>query len=211
MNKLYRLPLRMGSKTQLSDGRRRRKSPNLVVIGILALGALFALTAIGLTVFGTFKQKASVPQEVGVAPPPPAADASPAAPESKENGAVMPLANPNPTPSAPVVSSHPPSDPKTSAQEPAATPARSSTPAVTSASAGQKHEHKPEAETKSPEKSVTKARQTLEKKRMEAERKRARLEQKYENHEISDDAYNKGEQEYKSEIQKYRNELKSGT
>jgi colicin import membrane protein len=211
MNKLYRLPLRMGSKTQLSDGRRRRKSPNLVVIGILALGALFALTAIGLTVFGAFKQKAIVPQEVGVAPPPPAADASPAAPENKENNAVMPLANPNPAPSVPVASSHPASDPKISAQEPTATPARSSTPAVTSASAGQKHEHKPEAETKSPDKSVTKARQTLEKKRMEAERKRARLEQKYENHEISDDAYNKGEQEYKSEIQKYRNELKSGT
>jgi hypothetical protein len=183
--KLYRLPLRMGSKTQLSDARRRRKSPNLVVIGILALGALFALTAIGLTVFGAFKQKASVPQEVGVAPAPPAADASPAAPENKEHDAVMPLAT--------------------------ATPARSSTPAVTSPSAGQKHEHKPEAETKSPDKPVTKARQTLEKKRMEAERKRARLEQKYENHEISDDAYNKGEQEYKTEIQKYRNELKSGT
>jgi hypothetical protein len=212
MNKLYRLPLRMGSKTQLSDARRRRKSPNLVVIGILAIGALFALTAIGMTVFGAFKHKASVPQEVGVAPPPPAPDASPAAPESKEPDAVMPLANPNPAPSAPVATSHPENDPKTSSQELTAAPARSSTPAVTSPSVGPKHDHKPEAETKSPDKSFTKAaRQALEKKRTDAERKRARLEEKYQNHEISTEAYNKGEQEYKSEIQKYRNELKSGT
>src|SRR5262245_30998619 len=212
MNKLYRLPLRMGSKTQLSDTRRHRKSPNLVVIGILVIGALFALAAIGLAVFGTFKHKARVPQEVGVAPPPPATDASPAAPELKGNDVVMPLANPNPAPSAPATAIHPANDPKTSAPELAATPARSPTPAVPSASVGQKHEHKPEAETKSPDKSPTKAaRQNLEKKRLDAERKRARLEEKYQNHEISTDEYNKGEQEYKSEIQKYRNELKSGT
>jgi hypothetical protein len=211
MNKLYRLPLRIGSKTQVSDARRRRKSPNLVVIGILAVGALFALTAIGLTVFGAFKHKASLPQEVGVATPPPAAEASPRAPENKEGAAVAPLLSPDPAPSAPLVTSNPATDPKTSGQEPAATPARSSTPAVSPVSVGQKHEHKPEAETKSQDKSLTKAaRQTLEKKRMEAERKRAQLEEKYQNHEISTDAYNKGEQEYKTEIQKYRNQLKSG-
>jgi hypothetical protein len=210
MIKLYRLPLRMGSKTQLSDARRRRKSQNLVVIGILAIGALFALTAIGLTVFGAFKHKATVPQEVGVAQPL-AADASPATPESKQSDTVKPLANPNPAPSAPVASSHPASDPRISSQDLTATPARSSTPAVTTAPTGQKHEHKPETEAKSPDKSLTKAaRQTLEKKRIEAERKRAKLEEKYQNHEISTDAYNKGKQEYKSEIQKYRDELKSG-
>ena len=216
MNKLYRLPLRMGSKTQLSDARRRRKSPNLVVTGILGIGALFAFTAIGLTVFGAFKHKAREPQEVGVTTPTPVGDASPAAPESKETDAVMPLANPNPAPSAPLAvatPSHPANDLKTPTQEvTAATPARSATPTVASASVGQKREHKPEAETKNPDKPLTKAaRQILEKKRMDAERKRAQLEEKYQNHEISTDAYNKGEQEYKSEIQKYRNELKAGT
>ena len=112
MNKLYRLPLRIGSKTQVSDARRRRKSPNLVVIGILAVGALFALTAIGLTVFGAFKHKASLPQEVGVATPPPAAEASPRAPENKEGAAVAPLLSPDPAPTAPLVTSNPATDPK---------------------------------------------------------------------------------------------------
>jgi hypothetical protein len=210
MNKLYRLPLRMRSKTQLSDVRRRRKLPNLVVAGILVVGALFALTAIGLTVFGAFKHKANVPKEVGVPPDPPSADASPTASQSKENDVVMPLANPNPTPSTPVASSHSTNDQQSSAPESKATPARSSTPAGTSASVGQKHEQKADVEAKNPDKSLIKAgRQSLEKKRKDAERRRARLEEKYQNHEISTDAYNKGEEEYKSEIQKYRHESKS--
>ena len=209
--KLYRLPLRMKSKTQLSDARRRRKSPNMVVAGILVIGALFALAAIVLTVFGAFKHKANIPKEVGVAPVPPTADASPAASGNKENDVVMPLANPPPTPSATVTSSHSTNNQRSPAADSSATPARESTPASTPASVAHKHEQKADAETKNPDKSLTKAaRQSLEKKRKEAERKRAWLEQKYQDHEISTDVYNKGKEEYKSEIQKYRNELKSG-
>jgi hypothetical protein len=209
--KLYRLPLRMKSKTQLSDVRRRRKSPNLVVAGILVVGALFALAAIALTVFGAFRHKVNIPKEVGVAPVPPTADASSAASDKKENDVVMPLANPNPTPSATVTSSHSTNNQRSPAADSSATPARESTPAPTSAPVAQKHEQKTDVETKNPDKSLTKAaRQSLEKKRKEAERKRAWLEQKYQNHEISTDVYNKGEEEYKAEIQKYRNELKSG-
>src|SRR5260370_31332584 len=137
MNNLYRLPLRMKSKTQLSDARRRRKSPNLVVAGILVVGALFTLTAIGLTVFGAFKHKADIPKEVGIAPVPPSADASPAASENKENGVVMPLANPNPTPSEAVTSSHPTNNQRSPAADSNGTPARESTPAPTSAPVGQ--------------------------------------------------------------------------
>src|SRR5262245_15295700 len=133
MNKLYRLPLRMGSKTQLSDTRRRRKSPNSLIIGILAIGALFALTAMGLAVFGAFKHRAKVPEEVGVTPAAPAADASPAVPERRQNDVVMPLANPNPAPSATASFIHPENDPKASAPELTATPAHSPTPAVPSA------------------------------------------------------------------------------
>jgi hypothetical protein len=209
--KLYRLPLRMKSKTQLSDARRRRKSPNMVVAGILVIGALFALAAIVLTVFGAFKHKANIPKEVGVAPVPPTADASPAASGNKENDVVMPLANPNPTPSATVTSSHSTNNQRSPAADSSVTPARESTPSPTSASVAHKHEQKADVETKNPDKSLTKAaRQSLEKKRKDAERKRAWLEQKYQNHEISTEVYNKGEEEYKSEIQKYRNELKSG-
>jgi cytoskeletal protein RodZ len=210
MNKLYRLPLRMKSKTQLSDARRRRKSPNLVVAGILVVGGLFALIAICLTVFGAFGHKADVPKEVGVPPVSANADTSPG-PPGKENESVMPLANPNPTTSAPVVSSRPANDQQSPAPESNATPASSPTPASNkTASAGQKQEQKAEAETRSPDKPLTKsARQNLEKKRKEAERKRAFLEQKYQNHEISAEVYNKSKEEYKNEIQKYRNELKS--
>jgi hypothetical protein len=211
MNKLYRLPLRMRPKTQLSDTRRRRKPLNFVVAGILVVGALFALTAIVLTVFGAFKQKANMPKEVGEAPIAPAADASPPAPVSKGNDVVMPLSNPNPSPSAAIASIHSTNSQQSSTPDSMATPARSSTPAITPASGGQKHEQKAAVETKNPDKTLTKAvRQSLEKKRKDAERKRARLEEKYQNHEISTDAYNKGEEEYKNEIQKYRDELKSG-
>ena len=210
MHKLYRLPLRMKSKTQLSDARRR-KSPNLVVAGIIVVGVLFALTAICLTVFGAFEHKANAPKEVGVASVPPAAVASPPVPQNKETDVVKPLENPNPSPSAPAVSSHLTNDQQPPGPDSNATPARSSTPASKSASVGPKQEQKANVETKSSDKSLTKAaRQSLEKKRKDAERKRALLEEKYQNHEISTEAYNKGKEEYKSEIQKYRNELKPG-
>jgi hypothetical protein len=209
MNKLYRLPLRMRSKTQLADPRYRRKSTNPLVAGILVVGALFALAAIGLSVFGAFRHKPDMPKEVGIAPAPAVADVSPVESKGKENDGVMPLANPNPT-----LSSRSTNDQQSLAPAPvaSATPSRSSSPATTPTSAGRKHEQKAEAETRNPEKLITKtARQNLEKKRQEAERKRAQLEEKYQNHEISADAYNKGEEEYKNEIQKYRTELKSGT
>jgi hypothetical protein len=208
MNKLYRLPLRMRSKTQLSDPRHRRKSTNPVVAGILGVGALFALAAIGLGVFGAFKHKAEMPKEVGVAPTPAVADVSPPESKVKENDAVMPLANPNPT-----LSSRSTNDQESSASVPvaSATSSRSPSPAIPPTPTARKHEQKAETETKNPEKSIAKAaRQNLEKKRQEAERKRAQLEEKYQNHEISTDAYNKGEEEYKNQIQRYRNELKSG-
>ena len=235
MNKLYRLPLRMRSKTQLADPRHRRKSTKPVVAGILALGALFALAAIGLIVFGAFRHKPDMPKEVGITPAPAVADVSPAESSDKENDAVMPLANPNPT-----LSTRSTSDQQASAPAPvaSATPSHSSTPATPPTPTGLKHEQKTETDTKNPEKPLTKtaqqnlekkrqetetdtrnpekpltktARLNLEKKRQEAERKRAQLEEKYQNHEISADAYNKGEEEYRDEIQKYRNELKSGT
>jgi hypothetical protein len=207
MNKLYRLPLRMRSKTQLSDPRHRRKSMNPVVTGILVVGAFFALAAIGLVVFGAFKHKPDMPKEVGVAPTPAVADISPPESKGKENDPVVPLANPNPT-----LSSLATNDQQSPTPVASATPAHSSSPATTPTPTGRKHEQKAEIETKHPEKSLTKtARLTLEKKRQEAERKRAQLEEKYQNHEISAEAYNKGEEEYRNEIQKYRTELKSGT
>ena len=217
MNKLYRLPLRMKSKTQLSDARRRRKSPNLIVAGILVVGTLFALTAICLSVFGAFQHKANMPKEVGVPPVPPVADTSPP-PSQKENDGVMPLVNPHPTPSVPVTASHSANDQQSPAPDSNATPAHSPSPVNKAPPVGQKQEQKADIVTsnadkplKSAEKPLTKtARQSLEKKRKEAERKRALLEEKYQNHEISTDAYTKGKEEYKAEIQKYRGELKSG-
>jgi hypothetical protein len=230
MNKLYRLPLRMRSKPQQLDTRRRRTSPNLILGGILAAGALFAVAALGLTFFGAFRHKPNVPKEVGVVTPAPAvANVSPEATPAKEDDAVMPLTNPNAasTPKNPNGASTPnlasarlTNDQLTSVPASSGTPIRSSTPAAilsstpaaaSPASTVQKHEQKTETDAGSSEKSLSKAaRMSLEKKRVDAERKRARLEQMYQNHEISADVYNKGEEEYKSEIKKYRNELKSG-
>jgi hypothetical protein len=213
MNKLYRLPLRMRSKPQQLDTRRRRPSPNLIIGGILAAGALFVVAALGLTFFGAFRHKPNAPKEVGVATPAPAvANVSPEATPAKEDDTVMPLANPNGASSPNLASARSTNDQLTSVPASSGTPIRSSTPAAASpASTVQKHEQKTEADVGSSEKSLSKAaRMSLEKKRVDAERKRARLEQMYQNHEISADVYNKGEEEYKSEIKKYRNELKSG-
>jgi hypothetical protein len=152
MNKLYRLPLRMRSKTQLADPRHRRKSTNPVVAGILVVGALFALAAIGLMVFGAFRHKPDMPKEVGITPAPAVADVSPAdskvtEPKGKENVAVVPLANPNPTLSSRSMNDEQPPVPVASA-----TPARSASPATTLTSAARKHEQKAETDTKNSEK-----------------------------------------------------------
>src|SRR5215469_10001588 len=96
MNKLYRLPLRMRSKPQQLDTRRLRTSPNLIIGGILAAGALFVVAALGLTFSGAFRHKPNVPKEVGVVTPAPTvANVSPEATPAKEDDTVMPLANPN--------------------------------------------------------------------------------------------------------------------
>src|SRR6516165_2282960 len=126
MNKLYRLPLRMRSKTQLADPRHRSKSTKPVVAGILALGALFALAAIGLIVFGAFRHRTDMPKEVGITPAPAVADVSPAQSKDKENDAITPLANPNPT-----LPSRSTSDQQAPAPAASATPLHSSTPAIT--------------------------------------------------------------------------------
>jgi len=157
MNKLYRLPLRMRSKTQLADPRHRRKSTNPVVAGILAVGALFALAAIGLMVFGAFRHKPDMPKEVGITSAPAVADVSPAESKGTEskgteskgkvNDAVVPLANPNPTLSSRSINDEQPSAPVASA-----TPSRSSSPGTTLTSTARKHEQKAETDTKNPEK-----------------------------------------------------------
>src|SRR6516162_4243184 len=169
MNKLYRLPLRMRSKTQLADPRHRRKSTNLVLAGILVVGALFALAAIGLIVFGAFRHRTDMPKEVGITPAPAVADVSPAESKDKENDAVMPLANPNPTlPSRSTIDQQ--TSASTSAPVVSATPLHSSTPATTPTSTALKHEQKTETDTRNAEKPLTKtARQNTEKKRQEAE------------------------------------------
>src|SRR6516165_7946881 len=152
MNKLYRLPLRMRSKTQLADPRHRRKSTNPVVAGILVVGALFALAAIGLMVFGAFKHKPDMPKEVGITSAPAVADVSPAESKGTEskgkvNDAVVPLANPNPTLSSGSINDEQPPAPVASA-----TPSRSSSPGTTLTSTARKHEQKAETDTKNPEK-----------------------------------------------------------
>src|SRR6516165_9609842 len=167
MNKLYRLPLRMRSKTQLADPRHRRKSTNPVVAGILAVGALFALAAIGLMVFGAFRHKPDMPKEVGITSAPAVADVSPAESKGTEskgteskgteskgteskgkvNDAVVPLANPNPTLSSRSINDEQPLAPVASA-----TPSRSSSPGTTLTSTARKHEPKAETDTKNPEK-----------------------------------------------------------
>ena len=152
MNKLYRLPLRMRSKTQLADPRHRRKSTNPVVAGILAVGALFALAAIGLMVFGAFRHKPDMPKEVGITSAPAVADVSPAESKGTEskgkvNDAVVPLANPNPTLSSGSINDEQPPAPVASA-----TPSRSSSPGTTLTSTARKHEQKAETDTKNPEK-----------------------------------------------------------
>ena len=152
MNKLYRLPLRMRSKTQLADPRHRRKSTNPVVAGILVVGALFALAAIGLMVFGAFRHKPDMPKEVGITSAPAVADVSPAESKGTEskgkvNDAVVPLANPNPTLSSGSINDEQPLAPVASA-----TPSRSSSPGTTLTSTARKHEQKAETDTKNPEK-----------------------------------------------------------
>ncbi len=201
MNKLYRLPLRTRGRNVSSGVRRRQNSSKILATGIIAFFALAALVAIGFATVFAFKHLTAKPKTVAAASPSPSA----ATPAIKTKDVLMPLVDPNQTPSEASASAHaaispqpsPPVPPPTAAPTPAASP----TP----------QQQKTDSQPKDSDRALTKtARKSLEKKRLEAERKRARLEKMYQNHEISIDAYNKGKEEYKEEIQKYRTVIKSG-
>jgi len=173
-----------------------------VTIGLIAIGGIAVLFAIGLASFFTYKHFSHTPVAVAaaaalpsVAPPPVAAT-----PFTPMTDVLRPLSDPNhagsPTPAAPVVTG--PQVPLKAATAP--------TPAVAASQNEQKTDTAPDDSAKALAKA---ARKSLEKKREVAERKRARLERMYQNHEISTAEYNEGEQEYKDEIQKYRKEINS--
>jgi hypothetical protein len=210
MNKLYRLPLRTRAKNLSSGVRRRRNSSKILATGILALCAVAALVAIGFAALRTFKHLTAKPKAAASAASSPAATPSPATADLKPKEILLPLQDPNKSPSEGTVS-HPGVSPQPSPQVLTSTePVLTSTAAPTPAASVAPHAQKPDSQLKETEKSPTKAaRKNLEKKRLEAERKRARLEQEHKNHEISADAYNKGKEEYKNEIQKYRDGIKS--
>jgi hypothetical protein len=202
MNKLYRLPLRTRAKNVSSGVRRRQNSSKILATGIIAFCALAALVAIGFAAVFTFKHLTAKPKAVATASPSPSTTPSPAV---KTKDVLMPLVDPNQTPSDANPSAHSAISPQPS--PPVPTPTAAPTPAASPTPQQQKADSQP----KENDKALTKiARRNLEKKRLEAERKRARLEKMYQNHEISIDAYNKGKEEYKEEIQKYRNVIKSG-
>jgi type IV secretory pathway VirB10-like protein len=203
MNKLYRLPLRTRGRNVSSGVRRRQNSSKILATGIIAFCALAALVAIGFAAVFTFKHLSAKPKTVVAASPSPSTTPSAATPATKD--VLMPLVDPNQTPSEASASAHAAISPQPSPPVPvptvAPTPAASPTP----------QQEKTDSQPKESDKALTKgARKNLEKKRLEAERKRARLEKMYQNHEISIDAYNKGKEEYKEEIQKYRTVIKSG-
>jgi hypothetical protein len=204
MNKLYRLPLRTRAKNLSSGVRRRQNSSKLVRTGVIALGALAVLVAIGFLAFHAIKHLTGKPKAPAVAAHSPAATPSPTMPALKPKDILLPLSDPN----------------KAAAGEPASSPAavspQSSPPVLISTASPSPSpsvappEQKAASPAKETEKPLSKAaRKTLERKRLEAERKRARLEKKYQNHEISTDDYNKSKEEYKVEIQKYRNAIKA--
>jgi polyhydroxyalkanoate synthesis regulator phasin len=206
MNKHYRLPLRTRPKNVSTAVRWRRGSPSLLTTGLIALGGLAALFAIGFATFFAYQHFSHNAAPVAVAAPPISTTPSPVAtPLVAATDVLRPLADPNqlvsPVPSPTVATG--PKESSTPSLPPVAAPASGGL----AAQAGQKGDTSPENATKTSSKA---ARKSLEKKRQAAERKRARLEQMYQNHEISTVEYNKGEQEYKDEIQKYRKEISPG-
>jgi hypothetical protein len=206
MNKHYRLPLRTRPKNVSTAVRWRRGSPCLVTTGLIALGGLAALFAIGFATFFVYTHFSHKAEPVAVAAPSVSATPSPAStPVVAATDVLRPLADPNrlasPVPS-PTVAPRPQG--LSTPSLPAVAAPASSGLAV---QGGQKSDTPAENATKT---SAKAARKSLEKKRQAAERKRARLEQMYQNHEISTAEYNKGEQEYKDEIQKYRKQVSPG-
>jgi hypothetical protein len=203
MNRHYRLPLRTQPKNVSTTFRRRRSLPTLVTTGLIALGGIVALFAIGLAAFFAYKHFSHKTVRIAAVARLPSVSPSPVArPFVGTTDVLRPLADPNqggsPAP-APSVATGP--------QGPS-TPGLTSVTAPTLGGSVSQNEHKADAATDNPAKTTSKAaRKSLEKKRQAAERKRAHLEQMYQNHEISTAEYNKGEQEYKDEIQKYRKEI----
>jgi hypothetical protein len=205
MNKLYRLPLRTRAKNLSSGVRRRQNSSKLVVTGVIALGALAVLVAIGFVAFFAFKHLTAKPKAPAVAAHSSTATPSPTVSALKPKDILLPLSDPNKAASEGPASSPSVVSPQSSPPVLISTASPSPAPSVVP----------PEQKTVSPAKETDKplskaARKTLEKKRLEAERKRAHLEKMYQNHEISTDDYNKSKEVYKVEIQKYRNAIKTG-
>jgi hypothetical protein len=203
MNRQYRLPLRTRPRNVSTTVRRRRSLPTLVTTGLIALGAIAALFAIGLAAFFAYKHFSHKTVPVAAAARLPSVSPSPGAtPFVGTTDVLRPLVDPNhggsPAPAATV-----PTGPQQSST-PSWTPATAPTPGGSVV----QNEPKTDTATDNLAKTTSKAaRKSLEKKRQAAERKRAHLEQMYQNHEISTAEYNKGEQEYKDEIQKYRKEI----
>jgi cytoskeletal protein RodZ len=184
--------------------RRPRSSPGILTIGLIALGGVAALFAVGFAAFIFYKHFLTESKPAITATTAPAAPSPSATPLSAATDVLQPLADPN----------HFPSSSPSPAGETAA-PASShlvlTSPSVAaSAPPPAQSEQKTEAVPSNSAKQLSKAaRRALEKERQTAERKRARLEEMYQNHEISTEAYNKGEREYREEIQKYRSEINS--
>ena len=206
MNKHYRLPLRTRPRNVSTAVRWRRGSPSLVTTGLIALGGLAALFAIGFATFFVYQHFSHRPAPVAVAAPSISTTPSPVAtPFVATTEVLRPLADPNRAASAV------PSPTVATGSQAQSTPGLPAVAAPTPGGLAVHTEHKGNIPLESATKTMSKAaRKSLEKKRQVAERKRARLEQMYQNDEISTAQYNKGEQEYKDEIQKYRKEISPG-
>jgi hypothetical protein len=174
-----------------------------VTTGLIALGGLAALFAIGFATFFVYNHFSHKAAPVAAAAPQISTTPSPApTPIVATTDVLRPLADPNRAVSeipSPTVATRPQGQ-----STPGLPAVAAPTPGGLAVHAEQKGDTPPENATKTTSKA---ARKSLEKKRQAAERKRARLEQMYQNHEISTVEYNKGEQEYKDEIQKYRKEI----
>jgi hypothetical protein len=205
MNRHYRLPLRTGPKNVSTSVRRRRSSPSIFATGLIALGGVAALFAVGFAAFLFYKrfliESKPVPKVTASAPATPLPTVTPLA---RATDVLQPLADPN----------HFPSESPSPAQDtaaPASSPLVLMSPGVAaSAPSPAQSEQKAETQSNTSGKQLSKAaRKALEKERQVAERKRAHLEQMYQNHEISTEAYNEGKREYREVIQKYRSEINS--
>jgi hypothetical protein len=203
MNRHYRLPLRTGPKNVSTSVRRRRSSLSIIITGLIALGGVAALFAVGFAAFLFYKrfliESKPVPKVTASAPATPSPTVTPLATD-----VLRPLADPNHSPSESL-------SPAQDAAAPASSPLVLMSPGVAASTPSPpQSEQKAETQSSTPGKQLSKAaRKELEKERQAAERKRAHLEQMYQNHEISTEAYNQGKREYREVIQKYRSEVNS--